>query len=122
MTADYGLYMHGADVSRKQVITILNNKFPKFSKASMTMVCNPKDYGMKLVPDAERELIANFGWHAGLSERKRYSEAGRKRHNKLTLRLDDALFAQLQEVYRRTSFASMQDLLEAAIVEFINRR
>lgn len=120
--ADYTLYMEGAGVTRKQAIATLNNKYPKFGKATMTMICNPDDYGVRLVSEAEAELINAFGYHAGLAERRRRGEAQRRKKNKLTLRLDDSLYEQLQTVYRRTSFASMQDMLEAAVVEFINRR
>ena len=120
--ADYPFYMECAGITRKQAIATLNNKYPKFGKATMTMICNPQDYGVRLVSDAESELINAFGWHAGLAERRRRSESKRKKKNKLTLRLDDSLYRQLQEVYHRTAFASMQDMLEAAVVEFINRR
>lgn len=120
--SDYALYMEGAGISRKNAIAALNNKYPKFGKATMTMICNPDDYGVQLVPDAERKLIDEFGWHAGLSVRKRKSDANRKKKNRLTLRLDDSLYEQLQTVYNRTAFASMQDFLEAALVEFLNRR
>lgn len=120
--ADYALYMEAAGVSRKQAITTLNNKYPKFGKATMTMICNPQDYGVQLVSEAERELIDAFGYHSGLAERRRRNDHNRKKKNKLTLRLDDSLYQQLQEVYHRTAFASMQDMLEAAVVEFVNRR
>lgn len=120
--ADYALYMEGAGVSRKQAIITLNNKYPKFGKATMTMICNPADYGVQLVPDAEKKLIDEFGYHAGLASRRRRAECNRKKKNKLTVRLDDGLYEQMMEAYRRTSFASLQDFIEAAIVEFINRR
>lgn len=120
--ADYALYFDGANITRKQAISTLNNNYPKFGKATMTMICNPDDYGVQLIPEAEKKLIDEFGWHAGLAERRRKSESRRKKKNKLTLRLDDSLYMQLQEVYHRTAFASMQDLLEAALVEFLNRR
>ena len=119
---DYALYMEGAGITRKQAITTLNNKYKNFGKATMTMICNPQDYGVQLVSDAEKELIDAFGWHAGLANRRRRSEGKRKKKNKLTLRLDDSLYEQLMETYHRTAFASMQDLLEAALVEFLNRR
>jgi hypothetical protein len=114
--------MEGADVTRKQIISTLKSKYKKFGKATMTMVCNPGDYGVSLLPEAERKLIDEFGYHAGLMERRRRSEGNRKKKNRLYVRLDDSLFEQVNEVYQRSAFASMQDMIEAALVEFINRR
>lgn len=119
---DYSLYMEGADITRKQVISTLKSKYKKFGKATMTMVCNPSDYGVSLLPEAERKLIDEFGYHAGLMERRRRSKGNRKKKNRLYVRLDDSLFEQVNEVFHRSAFMSMQDMIEAALVEFINRR
>ena len=120
--ADYPLYMSGVGISRKDAIDTLNNKYPRFGKPTMAMICNPADYGVELTREAEQKLVDAFGWHAGLAYRRRRSEANRKKKNKLTVRLDDSLFEQMMIAYHRTSFSSVQDFIEAAIVEFINRR
>lgn len=118
---DYILYMDGAGLNRKQMIASISSKYPRFGKATMTMICNPDGYGVELTPEAERKLIDDFGYHAGLATRKR-RKPNRRKKNTLTVRLDDSLFEQLTAAYQRSAFCSMQDMLEAAIVEFINRR
>ena len=120
--SDYALFMDSAGITRKDAIKSLSAKYPKFGKATMTMVCNPDDYGVALIPDAEKKLIDDFGVHAGITLRRRRADANRKKKNRLTVRLDDSLFEQVSEVYRRSAFCSMQDMIEAAIVEFVNRR
>lgn len=120
--SDYALYLDSACITRKAAIESLSSKYPKFGKATMTMVCNPEDYGVALVPEAEKKLIDDFGVHAGIKLKRQRAEASRKKKNRLQVRLDDSLFAQLNEIYQRSAFVSMQDMLEAAIVEFINRR
>lgn len=118
---DYPLYMSGADISRREAINALKQDFPRFEKAALAMVCNPDDYGVQLTPAAETRLVSAFGYFAGLSIRKPKKKDQRKKANRLYVRLDDAMFARLEEVYSRSSFASKQDLIEAALSDFCNR-
>ena len=131
---DYKLYCTEAGITNRDMILELRQYFPRYGKATQSMITNPDKYGVMLTPKAEAVLVRRFGDCAGLSDgwefiatedlahlKKRKPER-RSKANKLTVRLDDSLFSQLRQLYDRTAFASMQDMVEAAIVEFVNKR
>ena len=130
---DYALYVKEAGITNKDMIAELKKFYPRYGKPVQSMITHPEKYGVQLVPEAEARLMLAFGEHKGLSENWLIIDAGdlpketrraerRTKANKLTVRLDDSLFTQLRELYGKTAFASMQDMVEAAIVEFVNRR
>ena len=130
---DYNTYVKEAGITNKDMIAELKKFYPRYGKPVQSMITHPEKYGVQLVPEAEARLMLTFGEHKGLSESWCIIDAGdlpketrraerRTKANKLTVRLDDSLFTQLRELYGKTAFASMQDMVEAAIVEFVNRR
>lgn len=118
--ANYPKYCVQAGISRRDMIEVLKKKFPKYEKMTQTVVCNPDDYGAQLIPEAEALLVANFGMHEGLSYKPK-KKSNRRKSNKLTVRLDDTMYARLLRYYSRSSFASMQDFVEAAISSMLDR-
>ena len=119
---DYPMYLDCAKVTRKSAVAALREDFPSFTKSTMSMVCHPEDYGVQLTKQAERTLCNSFGWHVGLAIRRGQGrKENRAKANRLTLRLDDAMNARLDAFYERSAFASKQDLLEAALLLFLNR-
>ncbi|MBP5461217.1 MAG: hypothetical protein J6Y20_03740 [Lachnospiraceae bacterium] len=130
---DYNTYCKEAGITNKDMIAELKKYYPRYGKPVQSMITHPEKYGVQLVPEAEARLMLSFGEHKGLSDSWCIIDAGdlpketrraerRTKANKLTVRLDDSLFTQLRELYGRTAFSSMQDMVEAAIVEFLNRR
>lgn len=129
---NYNTYVSEAGITNRDMIAELKKYYPRYGKPVQSMVTHPEKYGVQLVPEAEARLTLAFGEHPGLSETwlmidpgelpKAVHKERRLKANKLTVRLDDSLFSQLRELYDRTAFASMQDMVEAAITEFINRR
>jgi len=131
MPADYNAYVKNAGITNRQMVAELRRYYPKYGKPTQTMICNPSKYAVQLTPEAEAILRLAFGTHPGLSDSvwdgktelpKPRRQEHRRKGNKLTVRLDDSLFDQLCAMYNRTAFASMQDMVEAAIVEFLNKR
>lgn len=118
---DYEHYLKSAGVTRAQAVPALKKNFRLFTKSTLSMVCHPDDYGVQLTGDAERELVKAFGWQPGLSVAKRKAEGRRQKPNRLYVRLDDAMSARLESYYSRSAFSSKQDLIEAAILLFLNR-
>ena len=129
---DYNAYCNAAHITNKDMIAELKKFFPRYGKPVQSMITHPQKYGVQLTAPAEAVLVRAFGEHEGLSTnwvviqaedmpKERRAER-RTKGNKLTVRLDDSLFSQLRELYGKTAFASMQDMVEAAIVEFVNRR
>ena len=123
--ADYDLYAESCGTQRARLTDVIKEKYPHFGKAQMSMACNPERNALQLIPAAEELLVAAFGPGPGLSispalTHRRSHENKRKPH-RLSVRLDDALRSQVQDVYEQMCFATMQDLLEAAIAEFCQK-
>jgi hypothetical protein len=87
------------------------------------MVCNPEKNGLCLLPAAEELLVANFGHGPGLSITRpdKRNHANKEKPKRLYLRLSDPMYAQVEDLMSRLCFASMQDLLEAAVQQMIER-
>jgi hypothetical protein len=131
--ADYNKYTAQVGITNRQMITELRKYYPRYGKPTQSMVCAPKKYGVQLTPEAEAILKLKFGNAEGLSGVEwdgktelpnpvKQRVERRSKANKLCVRLDDSLWSQFKEIYERSAFASMQDFIEAAIVEFIRRR
>ena len=128
---NYNTYCSEAGITNRDMIAELRRYYPRYGKPVQSMICHPEKYSVQLTPEAEAILRLAFGTHPGLSETvwdgktelpKPRRQERRKKANKLTVRLDDSLFDQLCAMFNRTAFASMQDMVEAAIVEFLRRR
>ena len=63
---DYKQFRETNSVSGKDMISALRELYPKYGKATQSMVDNPEKYGVRLLPAAERHLAERFvGEHDG---------------------------------------------------------
>lgn len=121
---DYLRYADVAGIQQKDMVEAVAKEYPGFTKVQMSFACNPAQYALCLIPEAEKLLEKAFGRAPGLSISPRISDkkhANRSKPNRLYVRLDDSLRSRVQSVYESMCFASMQDLLEAAIADFVSR-
>ena len=123
--ADYALYLDSCGVHRPDAIEVIKRKYPKFGKAQMSMACNPERNALQLIPAAEDLLVAEFGKGPGLSISpkltRRKSHENSLKPNRLYVRITDHLRERITEIYERMCFASMQDFIEAALYEFVEK-
>ena len=122
---DYILYGESCGITRADMARVIQTKYPHFTKVQMSMASNPERNALQLIPAAEEMLVAEFGIGPGLSIsprvcNKRNHENKMKPH-KLGVRVNDQLREQMQIVYEQMGFATMQDFIEAAIAEFVQR-
>ena len=121
---DYLRYADVAGIQQKDMVTAVQKEYPGFTKAQMSFACNPAQYALCLIPEAEKLLEKAFGKAPGLSISPRIgakNHGNKNKPNRLYVRLDDALRSRVQSVYESMCFASMQDLLEAAISSFVEK-
>lgn len=125
--ADYTLYANTRGIKQINMVSAIKEKWPEFGKVQMSLACNPNKNALQLIPAAEDTLVRKFGAGPGLSispklEGKRNRSHGNKRKpNRLYVRLDDGLRSRLQAVYDKMAFTTMQDLIEAAIDQFVRK-
>lgn len=123
--ADYILYGDSCGIKQRDMVSVIKSRYPFFGKSQMSFACNPERNALQLIPAAEEMLVDKFGPGPGLSispklAHRRHTEH-RKKANKLYVRVDDHLRSQIQTIYERMCFASMQDLLEAALGDFVRK-
>lgn len=120
---DYIEYRDSKQITNRQMVETLQQRFPRYGKPTQTMINNPEDYGVCLLPEAEEVLVGAFGPGSGLSisSRRRRSHANKNKPNRLYVRLDNALLAQVKEAMARLHFATVQDFVEAALVQMVSR-
>lgn len=121
---DYNRYRFEKDISNNDIINTLKAKFPKYQKSTMTMVNNPYDYAVQLLPEAEALLVEAYGTGQGLTiceKRRSRSHANKQKPNRLYVCLDDSLRQRVDEAMKRLNFATAQDFLEAAILQMVEK-
>ena len=124
--ADYSRYMADREITQTDMVTAISGTWPSFSKVQMSFCTNPHKYAVELIPAAEDVLVEKFGAGPGLSispklrKKERYP-VSKSKPNQLCVRLNDATRSRMQAVLEQMAFASVQDFLEAAVVEFCNR-
>lgn len=121
---DYNRYRFEKDISNNDIINTLKVKFPKYQKSTMTMVNNPYDYAVQLLPEAETLLVEAYGTGQGLTiceKRRSRSHANKQKPNRLYVCLDDSLRQRVDEAMKRLHFATAQDFLEAAILQMVEK-
>lgn len=123
---DYRLYASTAGITNGQMVDKLREKYPKYTKATQTMVCHPDDYAVQLIPAAEDILMDAFGYAPGLASpdpdiRRRRSHGSKARPCRLYVRVDEALMDRVKSTAARLHFGTMQDMIEAALVQFVEK-
>lgn len=123
--ADYVLYANSCGIKQQDMVRVIQKSYPRFGKPQMSLASNPQRNALQLIPAAEDILVSEFGPGPGLSISPKVcnkrSHENKNKPNKLCVRLNDTLRSQLQAVYEQMAFSTMQDLLEAAVAEFVER-
>lgn len=120
---DYNRYRREKGLSNNDMISCLRPHYPKVQKATMTMINNPDDYAVQLLPEAEMLLKKTFGFGKGLSicDRPRSSHGNKNKPNRLYVRVDDSLMERVKALMSRMCFATTQDFVEAAIIQMVEK-
>lgn len=120
---DYSAYRNTAGITTKQMVKTVAEEFPRFSKIQCSMVSNT-DYGVCLLPEAERLLIEKYGYAPGLSIEEGKTEKektvvrradNRKKRNRFIVRLDDSTAYRVREMMTEMGYTRTQDFLEDAL-------
>ena len=120
---DYRSYCSFAGITNREMVAALQEKFPKYAKPTQTMVCDPAGYAVQLVKEAEAVLVERFGTAPGLAfpAGKRRSHNSSLRPRRIYARVTERLYSRMERLQRRMSFATMQDLVEAALFAFCEK-
>ena len=121
---DYNRYRFEKDISNNDIINTLKARFPKYQKSTMTMVNNPYDYAVQLLPEAEALLVETYGTGQGLTiseKRRSRNHSNKKKPNRLYVCLEDGMRERVDELMKRLHFVTRQDFIEAAIIQMVEK-
>ena len=121
--ADYVTYANSCNIKQQDMVNVIKKQYPAFGKAQMSFACNPWRNALQLIPEAEQLLVDEYGRGPGLSITPTLprNHDNKNKPNRLAVRLSNELRSQVQDVYEQMCFVTMQDLLEAAICEFVKK-
>ena len=121
--ADYVTYANSCNIKQQDMVNVIKKQYPAFGKAQMSFACNPWRNALQLIPEAEQLLVDEYGKGPGLSITPTLprNHDNKNKPNRLAVRLSNELRSQVQDVYEQMCFVTMQDLLEAAISEFVKK-
>ena len=112
------------NITTKEIVSVLKEKFPKFSKIAWCMAQNPA-YGVALSEDAARTLQEIYPDYkvaqkpsSCVKPSKRRSVSNRKKAHRLTVRLDDEAYTKFEAALKKTSATSTQAFLEKVLEEY----
>ena len=121
--ADYVTYANSCNIKQQDMVNVIKKQYPAFGKAQMSFASNPWRNALQLIPEAEQLLVDEYGRGPGLSITPTLprNHDNKNKPNRLAVRLSNELRSQVQDVYEQMCFVTMQDLLEAAICEFVKK-
>ena len=106
---------------------VLKARFPRYDKATHSMVSHPEDYGVELTDEAQQLLITVFGAGPGLGENPRAKKRKRNHdnracQNRFYFRLDDSTAAGFRLLMKDSGFHTVQDFVASLITSLVSDR
>ena len=107
---DYNRFKLKTGVTGADVTKCLHEKFPGFTKIQQSMISNPSKYGVRLITEAEQELIRVF-------DAKEEEKEQRPKRTKISVRVDPELYTNFKEQISVSGYKTVQEAFETMIKE-----
>lgn len=105
----------------KDLVEILSDEFPKFSKQSFSMCENPSQYGIVLHPAGFEKLQSLFP-QAAITKKKKKKSGKNRLKKRISARLNDAEYAALIEKIKLDGFDTMQAFLVFVVRNYLKEK
>lgn len=121
---DYAAYRESKSITNNQFIETLHQSYEGFTKIQSSNISKPQKYAVCLTREAEDVLVARYGIGPGLAHykppKKRRADK-RIKKNRMTVRLNDLMYARVIALMHRLDFDTVQDFLEATLSTMVER-
>ena len=104
---DLNAYQKEHDIKSKDIVSALQEKFPKYDKHIHSKVLRPSEYGIGLIREAQQIVK---GIPQETAQKPRRAE-NRKNPCRCQFRVNKTLFKRLQQAQKRSGYSTMQDFL-----------
>jgi hypothetical protein len=122
---NYAEYRVAKAIENSDMIRAVRAAYPKYSKMQQSLINNPEKNAVCLLPEAEQLLVKAFGPGPGLSisrpDPPKKNHDNKTKPKRLCLRVSEQMFDGVQACMEKMCFATMQDFLEAAVQQMIER-
>lgn len=108
---DYKKFRVDNGLSTRDIVCVLKESAPKYSKVHQSFIEHPDESGLCLLPSLDKLLIERFGAGSIQATKKE----NRRLKNKLTVRLPDDIYSRFAEIRARegcTTQELLRDLIE----------
>ena len=108
----------GRGLPAREMVAVVQELYPKYDKTMQSKCEHGEEYGVLLRPDALTALYSRFAPDV-LEARKRSRHGKHRLTCRITARLEDALFAALQQRMQADGYQTFQELLTALVLRYV---
>lgn len=114
---DYRQYREERGITAREMISVVRERYPRFSRPVQSMIDNREKYGVRLVPEAEELVERAFGpppEHEVVRKKP-----CRKRPRLFTVRLTEDEAEAFRRAVRDAGFATVQEALRSMVLDWL---
>lgn len=108
------------NIPAKDIVEVVKRIYPKFDKTQLSK-CESNDYGSELPEDALQALYTAFAPEL-LTPKKRRRSGRNRLTSRISARLEDDVYSELQQRIRADGYETMQSWLSDAVKHYLKER
>jgi len=106
----------------REMVSVVKEIYPKYDKTMQSKCERGDEYGIQIRPDAMEALYARFDPERLIKTKKKKKGDGHKYTCRISCRLPDEVYAELQQFIKEEGFKTMQDWLTHTVEKYIQRK
>lgn len=108
------------NIPAKEMVAVVQKIYPKFDKTQLSK-CESDEYGSELPEDAMQAIYAVFAPDR-LTPKKRRRSGQNRLTCRISARLEDDVYSELQQRIRADGYETMQSWLSDAVKHYLKER
>lgn len=104
----------------KEMVSVVKEIYPKYDKTMQSKCERGDEYGIRIRQDALEALYAKFDPEKLKKDKKKRD--GHRLKCRISCRLPDEVYAELQQFIKEEGFKTMQDWLTHTVEKYIQRK
>lgn len=105
----------------KEMVSVVKEIYPKYDKTMQSKCERGSEYGIRIRQDALEALYTKFDPEKLQKDKKKKTD-GHKLKCRISCRLPDEVYAELQRHIKEDGFKTMQDWLTYTVEKYIQRK
>jgi len=105
----------------REMVSVVKELYPKYDKTMQSKCERGNEYGIRIRQDAMEALYTKFDPEKLLKNKKKKT-SGHKLKCRISCRLPDEIYAELQRYIREDGYKTMQDWLTYTVEKYVERK